>query len=98
MNAIGGQKMARESKAWLAKYGEVPTGGSAYTSASQRPNQYIIHTVWPSSQLGSPRSVERLVHSAVVSMLEMAAFLGCTSIGVPAGPSMISGLTHQRFA
>lgn len=38
ISLIGGQKMARESKAWLEKYGEVPTGGAAYTGASQRPN------------------------------------------------------------
>lgn len=47
--------------------------------------------------MGSPRSVERLAHSAVINMLEMAAFLGCTSISVPISSNMVAGMTLKRF-
>ena len=75
----------------------MPTGGAAYTPASLRPHQYIIHTVWPVFNFGSPRSVERLVHSTVISLLDMAAYLKVSSVAMPALPSTVKGLTKEAY-
>ena len=87
--------MQTMEKLWIKKHGQVPTGGAAFSPASLRPYQFIIHSVWPWSNFGSPREAERLVHSAVISVLNMAAYLKVRSIAMPALPGTVKGVTRE---
>jgi O-acetyl-ADP-ribose deacetylase (regulator of RNase III) len=92
----GGQEIQRESDAWVARHGQVPTGGAAITGAGRLACRYVIHAVGP---VWRDRGDEDdLLASAVTNALELAGKHGVTSISLPGISTGIFGFPKARGA
>ena len=60
--------------------------------------KHVIHTVGPMYAYHSPREAEALLQSALVSTLEMARYLDCESVSIPAISSGIFGFPKDKCA
>ncbi len=91
----GGEIIQIESREYVKKYGPVPVGGVAVTSAGRLKAKYVIHAVGPI--YGDPEGDTKLA-SAVRSSLEKAEELGLRSIALPAISTGVFGYPYDRAA
>jgi O-acetyl-ADP-ribose deacetylase (regulator of RNase III) len=92
----GGREIQRESDAWVARHGPVPTGSAAITGAGRLACRYVIHAVGPVWQ--DRGDEDELLASAVTCALELAAKYGVTSISLPGISTGIFGFPKARGA
>lgn len=77
----------------------MPDGGSAYTSGGKLPCKYVIHTVGPIyHNYNDSKDAHAALQSALVSTLEMAKYLKCESVSIPAISSGIFGFPKDKCA
>ncbi|MEM0454069.1 MAG: ADP-ribose-binding protein [Sulfolobales archaeon] len=91
----GGYVIQEESKDFIRRYGVVPVGGVAVTSAGKLKAKYVIHAVGPI--FGDPEGDSKLA-SAIKSSLDKAEELGLSSIAFPAISTGIYGYPYRRAA
>jgi O-acetyl-ADP-ribose deacetylase (regulator of RNase III) len=84
----GGREIQDESRQWVRKHGDVPTGGAAITGAGSLRANYVIHAVGPVWGMGNE---EALLASAVTSALALAGEKGLQSVSLPAISTGIYG-------
>ncbi|MFN7105071.1 MAG: macro domain-containing protein, partial [Pyrobaculum sp.] len=75
----GGEEIQRESREWVRRYGPVPVGGVAVTTAGRLKARYVIHVVGPRCGV---EPVEK-VGEAVRNVLLKAEELGLSSVALP---------------
>ena len=92
----GGREIQRQSDAWIARHGRVPTGRAAITGAGRLPCDHVIHAVGPIWR--GKGDEDQLLASAVNSALELAAEHGIKSIALPGISTGIYGFPKQRGA
>ncbi|ABL88408.1 Appr-1-p processing domain protein [Pyrobaculum islandicum DSM 4184] len=90
----GGQIIQEESREWVRRYGPVPVGGVAVTSAGRLKAKYVIHAVGPRC---SVEPIEKL-GEAVRNALLKADELGLSSIAFPAISTGIFGCPYEDAA
>jgi O-acetyl-ADP-ribose deacetylase (regulator of RNase III) len=91
----GGSIVNKESKEYVEKYGPVPTGETAVTSAGKMPAKYVIHTVGPIWGEGEEdEKLERAFYNSLLKADEMKL----KSISFPAVSSGIYGFPKERCA
>jgi len=91
----GGEIIQIESREYVRRYGPVPVGGVAVTSAGRLKAKYVIHAVGP--VYGDPEGDLKLA-SAVRSSLQKAEELGLESISFPAISTGVFGYPYERAA
>jgi len=91
----GGTVIQDESREWVRRYGPVPIGGVAVTSAGRLRARYVIHAVGP--VYGDPEGDAKLA-SAVRNSLAKAEELGLVSIALPAISTGVYGYPPARAA
>lgn len=94
----GGEKIQKESDEWVQKYGKVPTGQVAITSAGNLKAKAIIHAVGPIWSEHKPEKADELLKSAVWNSLIAAQNRGFESIAFPAISAGIFGFPKDRCA
>ena len=87
--SAGAPIVDRESRAWVAEHGPVPSGGAAVTSAGSMPASHVIHVVGPVFRRG--RDNEALLREAVRAALDAAVRVGARSVAMPAISAGIFG-------
>ncbi len=90
----GGYVIQEESREWVRRYGPVPVGGVAVTSAGRLRAKYVIHAVGPRCGI---EPIEKL-GEAVVNALRKAEELGLRSIAFPAISTGIFGCPYDAAA
>jgi O-acetyl-ADP-ribose deacetylase (regulator of RNase III) len=90
----GGYVIQEESREWVRKYGPVPVGGVAVTSAGRLKAKYVIHAVGPRCGV---EPIEKL-GEAVINALRKAEELGLSSIAFPAISTGIFGCSYDTAA
>ena len=95
ISRAGGSVIDEESREYVKKYGPVPVGGVAVTSAGKMPSKYVIHTVGP--VWGEGEEDEKL-RSAFYNSLLKADEMKLKSISFPAVSSGIYGFPKERCA
>lgn len=90
----GGWVIQEESREWVRKYGPVPVGGVAVTSAGRLKAKYVIHAVGPRCDI---EPIEKL-DDAVTNSLRKAEELNLTSIAFPAISTGIFGCPYEDAA
>ncbi|GAB6944010.1 ADP-ribose-binding protein [Vulcanisaeta sp. JCM 14467] len=90
----GGWVIQEESREWVRKYGPVPVGGVAVTSAGRLKAKYVIHAVGPRCGI---EPIEKL-DDAVTNSLRKAEELNLTSIAFPAISTGIFGCPYDQAA
>lgn len=91
----GGERIQRESDAWVRKHGAVTHERPAYTSGGALPCKYVIHAVGPVWGEGEE---DRKLAAAVRGSLARAAELGLRSLAMPAISTGIFGFPKERVA
>jgi O-acetyl-ADP-ribose deacetylase (regulator of RNase III) len=91
----GGEIIQLESREWVRRYGPVPVGGVAVTSAGKLRARYVIHAVGP--VYGDPEGDIKLA-SAIKNSLTRAEELGLESIALPAISTGIFGYPLDKAA
>ncbi len=91
----GGEAIQLESREWVRRYGPVPVGGVAVTTAGRLKAKYVIHAVGPI--YGDPEGDVKLA-SAVKNSLAKAEELNLESIALPAISTGIFGYPLDRAA
>ncbi|KAK2493462.1 LOW QUALITY PROTEIN: hypothetical protein MC885_011876 [Smutsia gigantea] len=66
----GGFEIQKESKAYISKFGRIPTGGVAFTTAGRLPCKFIIHAVGPRWKAGENRRCICQLRSAITNILD----------------------------
>ncbi len=92
----GGGVIQLESDDWVRRYGPVPTGGVAVTTAGSLACRLVIHAVGPIWRDG--RDEPELLRSAVRASLACAAERRLTSVALPAISSGIYGFPKPLCA
>ena len=90
----GGYVIQEESREWVRRYGPVPVGGVAVTSAGRLRAKYVIHAVGPRCGI---EPIEKL-GEAVVNALKKTEELGLRSIAFPAISTGIFGCPYDTAA
>ncbi len=90
----GGEVIQIESREWVRRYGPVPVGGVAVTSAGRLSAKYVIHAVGPRCGV---EPVEKL-YEAVRNALVKADELGARSIAMPAISTGVFGCPYDQAA
>ncbi len=90
----GGYVIQRESNEYVKKYGPVPVGDVAVTSAGRLKAKYVIHAVGPKYGVEGDDKLE----SAIRRSLEKAEELGLSSIALPAISTGIFGYPYEVCA
>ncbi len=90
----GGHVIQEESREWVRRYGPVPVGGVAVTSAGSLKARYVIHAVGPRCGIDP---IERL-REAVKNALLKAEELSCKSIAFPAISTGAFGCPYDKAA
>jgi len=90
----GGREILEESREWVRRYGPVPIGGVAVTSAGKLRAKYVLHTVGPRCGVDP---IEKL-SDAVANSLRKAEELGLSSIAFPAISTGIFGCPYDEAA
>lgn len=90
----GGYEIQKESREYVRKYGPVPVGGVAVTSAGRLNAKYVIHAVGPRYGV---EGVEKL-EEAIRNSLRKAEELGLKSIAFPAISTGIYGYPYEDCA
>ena len=90
----GGQVIQEESREWVRRFGPVPVGGVAVTSAGRLRARYVIHAVGPRCGV---EPIEKL-GEAVRNALLKAEELGLVSIAFPAISTGIFGCPYDDAA
>ncbi|AWR98542.1 ADP-ribose-binding protein [Metallosphaera hakonensis] len=90
----GGEIIQRESEEYVRKYGPVPVGGVAVTSAGSLKAKYVIHAVGPRYGIEGREKLELAIRKS----LEMAEKLGLRSIAFPAISTGIYGMPYDVCA
>lgn len=91
----GGYVIQDESREYVRRFGPIPVGGVAVTSAGNLKAKYIIHAVGP--VFGDPEGDSKLA-LAIKSSLNKAEELGLRSIAFPAISTGVYGYPYQRAA
>ncbi|MEJ5241549.1 MAG: macro domain-containing protein [Anaerolineales bacterium] len=78
--ARGGERIQRESDAWVQQHGPITHERPAWTSGGRLPCRYVIHAVGP--RWGEGNEEPRL-RTTVQSALQLAESLGIISIAFP---------------
>lgn len=91
----GGYVIQEESREYVRRFGPVPVGGVAVTSAGSLKARYVIHAVGP--VFGDPEGDLKLA-SAIKSSLDKAEELGLSSIAFPAISTGVYGYPYERAA
>ncbi|MBT3189397.1 MAG: macro domain-containing protein [Anaerolineae bacterium] len=91
----GGDVIQSESRAWVAKHGEVSHAQPAYTSAGDLPCKYVIHAVGP---IWGDGDEDTKLADAVTGSLRVASDLGLASVSIPAISTGIFGFPKERAA
>jgi len=90
----GGEVIQQESREWVRRFGPVPVGGVAVTSAGRLKARYVIHAVGPRCGV---EPIEKL-GEAVRNALLKAEELGLVSIAFPAISTGIFGCPYDDAA
>lgn len=90
----GGYIIQKESDEYVNKYGPVPVGEVAVTSAGKLKAKYIIHAVGPRYGIEGDDKLE----SAIRKALEKADELNLSSIALPAISTGIFGYPYETCA
>ena len=90
----GGYVIQKESDEYVKRYGPVPVGEVAVTSAGKLKAKYIIHAVGPRYGIESDDKLE----SAIRKSLEKAEELNLSSIALPAISTVIYGFPYNLCA
>jgi len=90
----GGWVIQEESREWVRRFGPVPVGGVAVTSAGRLKAKYVIHAVGPRCGV---EPVEK-VGEAVRNVLLKAEELGLSSIAFPAISTGVFGCPYEAAA
>ncbi len=93
----GGYGIQKESDDYVKKYGPVPTGNVAVTSAGRLKAKYVIHAVGPIWK-GGKNKEDDMLFKAVYNSLAKADELGVRSIAMPAISTGIYGFPKERAA
>jgi O-acetyl-ADP-ribose deacetylase (regulator of RNase III) len=91
----GGEIIQLESREWVRRYGPVPVGGVAVTTAGKLRARYVIHAVGP--VYGDPEGDIKLA-SVVRNSLAKAEELNLRSIALPAISTGIFGYPLNKAA
>lgn len=91
----GGYVIQEESREWVRRYGPVPVGDVAVTSAGKLKAKYVIHAVGP--VYGDPEGDAKLA-SAIKSALDKAEELNLNSIAFPAISTGVYGYPYNIAA
>ncbi|CAI2377779.1 unnamed protein product [Moneuplotes crassus] len=95
----GGYIIDQESDEWVDKYGEVPTGETAYTSKGNLGcKKYCIHAVGPIYGYSGGENAEKQLELTIVNTYKRAEELKCESVSVPAISSGIFGYPLKECA
>ncbi|BAB67492.1 ADP-ribose-binding protein [Sulfurisphaera tokodaii] len=90
----GGYIIQKESREYVRKYGPVPTGGVAVTSAGKLKAKYVIHAVGPRYGIEGEEKLEEAIRNA----LRKAEELKLSSIALPAISTGIYGYPYEICA
>ncbi|WP_338603727.1 ADP-ribose-binding protein [Sulfolobus tengchongensis] len=90
----GGYVIQKESDEYVKKYGPVPVGDVAVTTAGKLKAKYIIHAVGPRYGVETDDKLE----SAIRRSLEKADELNLSSIALPAISTGIYGYPYETCA
>ena len=91
----GGQRIQRESNAWVREHGPVSHAEPAYTAAGRLPCKYVIHAVGP---IWGEGDEDAKLAAAVRGSLKLADELNLASISFPAISTGIFGFPKERAA
>ena len=91
----GGQRIQRESNAWVREHGPVSHAEPAYTTAGRLPCKYVIHAVGP---IWGEGDEDAKLAAAVRGSLTLADELNLVSISFPAISTGIFGFPKERAA
>ncbi|MCS7010699.1 MAG: macro domain-containing protein [Anaerolineales bacterium] len=92
----GGERIQRDSEAWLQKHGLVTHESPAVTSGGRLPCRYVIHAVGP--VWGETEDAEAKLATAITASLRRADELGLNSLALPAISTGIFGFPKDRAA
>jgi O-acetyl-ADP-ribose deacetylase (regulator of RNase III) len=90
----GGWVIQEESREWVRRFGPVPVGGVAVTSAGRLRAKYVIHAVGPRCGIEPVEKVGEAVRSALIKAEE----LGLSSIAFPAISTGVFGCPLDAVA
>ncbi|BFH72780.1 ADP-ribose-binding protein [Sulfurisphaera javensis] len=90
----GGYIIQKESREYVKKYGPVPVGGVAVTSAGKLKAKYVIHAVGPRYGLEGEDKLEEAIRNSI----RKAEELRLTSIALPAISTGIYGYPYEICA
>lgn len=90
----GGPIIQEESREWIRRYGPVPVGGVAVTSAGALKAKYVIHAVGPRCGREPVEKIKDAVANAVLKADE----LGLSSVALPAISTGIFGCPYREAA
>ena len=90
----GGWVIQEESREWVRRFGPVPVGGVAVTSAGRLRARYVIHAVGPRCGVEPVEKVGEAVRNALLKAEE----LGLSSIAFPAISTGVFGCPFDAVA
>jgi O-acetyl-ADP-ribose deacetylase (regulator of RNase III) len=90
----GGWVIQEESREWVRRFGPVPVGGVAVTSAGRLKAKYVIHAVGPRCGVEPVEKVGEAVRNALLKAEE----LGLSSIAFPAISTGVFGCPYEAAA
>lgn len=90
----GGYEIQRESRDYVRKYGPIPTGKVAVTSAGKLKAKYVIHAVGPRYGIEGEDKLEEAIRNSI----KKAEELKLSSIALPAISTGIYGYPYDICA
>jgi O-acetyl-ADP-ribose deacetylase (regulator of RNase III) len=90
----GGWVIQEESREWVRRFGPVPVGGVAVTSAGRLKAKYVIHAVGPRCGVEPVEKIAEAVRNALLKAEE----LGLSSIAFPAISTGAFGCPYEAAA
>jgi O-acetyl-ADP-ribose deacetylase (regulator of RNase III) len=90
----GGYVIQEESREWVRRYGPLPLGGVAVTSAGRLRARYVIHTVGPRCGVEPIEAIG----DAVVNVLRKAEELNLVSVAFPGISTGVFGCPYEGAA
>jgi O-acetyl-ADP-ribose deacetylase (regulator of RNase III) len=90
----GGWVIQEESREWVRRFGPVPVGGVAVTSAGRLRARYVIHAVGPRCGVEPVEKVGEAVRNALLKAEE----LGLSSVAFPAISTGVFGCPFDAVA
>lgn len=99
ISAVGGPQINKESREYIRKHGNIPTGQVGVTGPAKLRCKFVIHAVGPiwNNRKSKEFNVD-LLRQTVLNTLRKANELGCQSVSIPAISSGIFGFPKPLCA